>query len=183
MRKSLVLLITVGGLVAIVLLAGRGCARSIEASSAAGDIPPASAGATAAVESAPTAADPDSALVARRHADMQDAVSVVHRYLAALGSGDSATSASYWSGGIVPRASGEADLRSRGPLRSLRSKTGMPTPLDASPIPDALEVPVELRAAVDGSPMLLYAGSYRLRRRVADGGWEITSASIDARAP
>lgn len=183
MRKSLLVLIAVGAVVAITLFSGRGCARATDQEVAAVSTPPARSGADGAMTDGPTATEAAAVIAARRHADMQEAVSALHRYLAALGSGDSHASASFWSGGVVPRASGEADLRSRGPLRSLRSKTGIPTPLDASPVPDALEIPVELRAAADGSPLLLYAGHYRLRRRVVDGGWEITSAAVVARSP
>lgn len=183
MRKILLALVAIGAMAAIVLLAGRGCSRSQGGPAPVDATPAARARADVAVANDPASPGDTADLATRRLADMQDAVSVLHRYLAALGSGDDVASASYWSGGVVPRVSGEADLRTRGPLRSLRSKTGMPTPLDASPLPDALEVPVELRAAVDGSTMLLYSGSYRLRRRVADGGWEITSAAVTVRTP
>ncbi len=183
MQRSLMGGLAGGLLVVIVVLAGRGCSRSPDDAGLTTIDPPGAQRNPAPQAGGAAPPDPAAALANRRHADMQEAVSTLHRYLAALGSGDVASSATYWAGGIVPRASGEADLRRRGALRSLRSKTGMPSALDDSVVPDALEIPVELRAAADGAPMQLYAGSYRLRRRVADGGWEITSAAINAREP
>ena len=136
---------------------------------------------------APAQADPGAiaaaALEARREAAMASAVATLHRYFVALGGGDHAASDAFWAGGRAPEASGEADLRQLAALRALRSQNGTPVPLDASRMPDALEIPVDLRVSVQGQPLRRYAGSYRLRRRVADGGWEITSAAVTVRTP
>jgi hypothetical protein len=117
--------------------------------------------------------------IARQREDaMHAAVSTLHRYLAALGGTDRAAADAFWAGKGPPAASGEADLRSLEKLHSLRSQNGNPKPLDSEVVPNALEIPVELRAGLQGQPVRRYRGWYRMRRAVADGGWEITSASI-----
>ena len=118
------------------------------------------------------------AIARQREEAMHAAVSTLHRYLAALGGTDRAAADAFWAGKQPPAASGEADLRSLEKLRSLRSENGKPKPLDAEPVPNALEIPIELRASLQGQPLRRYRGWYRMRRAVADGGWEITSASI-----
>jgi len=125
------------------------------------------------------AADARARAIARqREAAMQAAVSTLHRYLAALGGTDRAAADAFWAGKAPPAASGEADLRSLKKLQSLRSENETPQSLDSEAVPNALEIPVELRAGVQGEPLRRYRGWYRMRRAVADGGWEITSASI-----
>jgi hypothetical protein len=119
------------------------------------------------------------ALVARRNEAIADAVSALHAYLAALGGEDRAKADAYWAGGKPPARTGEADLRDLKNLRALRSQNGMPSPLDSAPVPDALEIPIELRASFSDAPQRRYRGWYRLRRAVAGDSWEITSASID----
>ena len=109
---------------------------------------------------------------------MYVAVSTLHRYLAALGGADRAKADAFWTGKTPPAASGEADLRSLKDLHSFRIENGTPKPLDSESVPNALEIPVELRANLQGQPLRRYRGWYRMRRAVADGGWEITSASI-----
>lgn len=130
-----------------------------------------------------TGADADAAARARamarqREDAMHAAVATLHRYLAALGGTDRAAADAFWAGKEPPAASGEADLRNLEKLRSLRSENGKPKPLDSEVVPNALEIPVELRAGLQGQPLRRYRGWYRMRRAVADGGWEITSASI-----
>lgn len=120
------------------------------------------------------------ALVARRNEAMASAVSALHAYLAALGGEDRAKADAYWAGGKPPARTGEADLRDLKNLRALRSENGTPSALDSEPVPNALEIPIELRASFSDARQRRYRGWYRLRRAVSGGGWEITSASIDA---
>ena len=47
-------------------------------------------------------------------------------------------------------------------------------------MPDALEIPVTLRAGMKDGPARRYEGYYRLRRTLDKAGWELTSARIDA---
>lgn len=119
------------------------------------------------------------ALVARRNEAMASAVSALHAYLAALGGEDRAKADAYWAGGKPPARTGEADLRDLKNLRALRSENGTPSALDSGPVPNALEIPIELRASFSDAQQRRYRGWYRLRRAVSGGGWEITSASID----
>ena len=84
----------------------------------------------------------------------------------------------FWAGKGPPAASGEADLRSLEKLRLLRSENGNPRPLDSEVVANALDIPVELRASLQGQPLRRDRGWYRMRRAVVDGGWDITSASI-----
>lgn len=123
------------------------------------------------------------ALERRRIDAMSAAVSTLHEYLAALGSNDRAAADAFWTGKHPPADSGEADLRTLKGLLSLRIQNRAPKPLDSEDVPAALEIPVELRASVEGQALRRYRGWYRLRRAV-DGHWEITSASVDlARNP
>ena len=174
------------GLLAAVLLvcaiAGiRSCRQ--DAATAAAVVPPVSGTAT----TAPTpdaASDAEAAKLRariRRHDDaLYAAVATLQRYLAALGGGDHAKADAFWVGKRPPADSHEADLRALKNLRGLRIENGTPKPLDSEPVPGALEIPVELRVSVEGSPLRRYRGWYRLRRAVADGQWEISSASVDA---
>jgi hypothetical protein len=118
------------------------------------------------------------ALLQLRSDAMVDAASTLHRYFAAL-PGDRATADTFWAGGKPPANSGEADLRTLEDLRALRIQNRTPSALDSAPVPDSLQVPVELRAIVGQTAMRHYRGWYRMRRSVSDNGWEITSASID----
>ncbi len=116
----------------------------------------------------------------RQHDDaLYAAVATLQRYLAALGGEDRAKADAFWVGRHPPADSHEADLRELKNLRGLRIENFRPKPLDSEPIPAALEIPVELRVSVEGSPLRRYRGWYRLRRAVADGEWEISSASVD----
>ena len=116
----------------------------------------------------------------QRDAALQSAVDTLQRYLAALGADDKAKADAYWAGGRVPARSGEADLRALRDLRAVRIENGAPKALDSGPVPDALEIPVELRVSRGDAGQQRYAGWYRLRRGISGGRWEITSASIDA---
>lgn len=131
------------------------------------------------------AIDPDATAradaTARENA-MRDAVSTVHRYLTALGTGDPAKSDPFWSGGRPPRTRNEADLPTLDGLRSLRIENGTPRALDGLPLPEALEIPVTLRAGMKDAPARRYEGYYRLRRTLDKRGWELTSARVDVAA-
>ncbi|MCY7353572.1 MAG: hypothetical protein LH470_00500 [Lysobacter sp.] len=114
-----------------------------------------------------------------RYAAYADAASAVQGYLSAIGAQDWKKANPYWSN--QQPGSGEADLRSMKKLHALRIESDTPKALDQEPVPNALEVPVNLRASFqDGQPLRRYRGWYRLRRKVSGEGWEITSASIDA---
>lgn len=130
---------------------------------------------------AATSIDPAAAAALRRRNEaIQAAVSTLHRYLTALGTGDRAKSDPFWSGGTPPNVTHESDLRGLEALRSLRIENGNPKARDGEPIPHALEIPVELRASVAKGPARRYRGYYRLRSQLDNTQWEITSASIDA---
>ncbi len=116
----------------------------------------------------------------KQHDDaLYAAVATLQKYLAALGGDDRAKADAFWAGQHPPEQTHEADLRSLKDLRGLRIENGRPQALDSEPVPAALEIPVELRVSMEGNPLRRYRGWYRLRRAVADGQWEITSASID----
>lgn len=151
-----------------------GDAASTQASGASATRPNA-ATSTAAADA--TAAQ--RALVARRNEAMASAVSALHAYLAALGGEDRAKADAWWVGGKPPARTGEADLRELKDQRALRVQNSTPSPLDSEPVPNALEIPVELRISFGNAPQRRYRGWYRLRRAVAGDGWEITSASIE----
>jgi hypothetical protein len=171
------LLVVVG-----IALGVRSCAGNEGApTDTAAAAPPVDAdGGGAATGSATADAAVRQALMQHRNDAMREAVSVVHAYLTALGGDDRAKADAFWAGGKPPARSGEADLRTLETLHALRIQNGTPSALDSEPVPNALEIPVELRASLDDAPMQRYRGWYRLRRAVAGGGWEITSASIDA---
>jgi len=159
----------------------RGCLRDGGGDAASKPVPGAPAGQSSANSTAAAdAAAVQRALVARRNEATASAVYALHAYLAALGGEDRAKADAYWTGGKPPARTDEADLRNLKNLRALRTQNGTPSPLDSDPVPNALEIPVELRASFSDAPQRRYRGWYRLRRAVADGGWEITSASIDA---
>lgn len=121
----------------------------------------------------------DAASIAATESAMREAVWTLHQYLTALGTGDPAKYASFWAGGEPSASSDEADLRTLEGLQSLRIENGTPTALDSLAVPQALEIPVTLRAAIKQQPQRRYTGKYRLRKRVGEAGWEITSASVD----
>jgi hypothetical protein len=168
-------------LVVGILLGLRACATGEDASSPARNASIGAAEGGSEILAGGAAADEAArrALLVRRNNAMHEAVSTLHQYLTALGGDDRSGADAFWAGGKPPARSGEADLRSLEGLHALRIQNGRPTAMDAGPVPDALEIPVELRASFDDAPARRYRGWYRLRRAVADGSWEITSASID----
>ena len=136
----------------------------------------------AAAASETSGASPDAStaaasaeLRAAHDAAMQDAVSAVHAYLAALFKDDRSEADALWIHGR-PASQGEADLRTLEHVTGVRVDNARPQPLDATPVPTALRIPVHLRIGGQG-PLRRYSGHYDLRR---DGGtWRITAASID----
>lgn len=108
-------------------------------------------------------------------AAMTDAVSTLHTYLAALFKDDRSEADALWIHGR-PGTQGEANLRTLDGVTGLRVDNERPQPLDASPVPTALRIPVRLRIGGQG-PLRRYDGHYDLRRDGA--GWRITAASID----
>ncbi|MEF3080805.1 hypothetical protein V3391_01060 [Luteimonas sp. SMYT11W] len=137
---------------------------------------PAAAASTASAPSPDAAGAAASAgLQAAHDAAMRDAVSAVHAYLAALFKDDRSEADAMWIHGR-PASQGEADLRTLENVTGLRVDNARPQPLDATPVPAALRIPVHLRIGGQG-PLRRYSGHYDLRR---DGEtWRITAASID----
>ena len=118
------------------------------------------------------------ALAERRTQAIWDAVDTLQRYLGALASGDFAKADGFWIDGRPADSSDEADLRHLGEPRALRIQNRTPKALDSEPVPEAIEIPVELRL-VSGGTTKRYRGWYRLRSsNPAAGGWKITSASV-----
>lgn len=116
------------------------------------------------------------AAVQQRHDQaMYDAVSAVHRYVAALAANDVDKVRAAWVDGR-PDLRGEVALAKLGEMRSLRIENGTPQALDKQAVPEAVEIPIRLRASVVGAPQVNYTGYYRLRR-VGDA-WLITSAAV-----
>jgi hypothetical protein len=115
-------------------------------------------------------------------AAIQDAVSMLQAYIAALPE-DRARADAFWIGGAPAAVAREADLRQLpAPPRAVRVRTAAPRILDAADVPTALEIDVELRLHMAASPPQGYAGWYRLHRD-GDGGWRIADAAIDALPP
>jgi len=145
----------------------------------ADDVPSPDSPAAASTASAPS---PDAAgaaasagLQAAHDAAMQDAVSAVHAYLAAVFKDDRSEADAMWIHGR-PASQGEADLRTLEDVTGLRVDNARPQPLDATPVPTALRIPVHLRIGGQG-PLRRYSGHYDLRREGET--WRITAASID----
>lgn len=171
-------------IVAVVLVAGaallipRCTGRDADAPGATGNAGRSQSGAASKVVSTAQRSRVEPSAAATEAA-MREAVSVLHQYLTALGTGDPEKYAPFWAGGKASASSDEADLRRLNGLMSLRIENGTPTTLDTLPVPQALEIPVTLRAALKDQPLRRYSGKYRLRKRIGDEGWEITSASVE----
>lgn len=139
------------------------------------DSPAAAASTASAPSRDATGAAANAELQAAHDAAMRDAVSAVHAYLAALFKDDRSEADAMWLHGR-PASQGEADLRTLEDVTGLRVDNARPEPLDATPVPTALRIPVHLRIGGQG-PLHRYSGHYDLRR---DGEtWRITAASID----
>jgi hypothetical protein len=174
-------LVAVVALLAVAAFAFVRCRDDAESPSSTSTAPPASVTARPATPGVPPtdATQPAAQADDARARAMQDAVSTVHRYLTALGTGDPKQSDPFWTAGRPPPTRNEADLPTIEGLRTLRIENGTPRALDGQPVPEALEVPVTLRAGMREAPQRRYAGHYRLRRTIDSKRWEITSARID----
>lgn len=119
-----------------------------------------------------------SRLDSQRARAISDAVDTLHGYLRELGSGEREQAEQRWAYQRSPSVNEEAGLRSLAGLQALRIDNGTPKPLDAAPVPAYLEIPVELRASIDGGQVLRFRGWYRLRHNPVTTRWELTAASV-----
>lgn len=164
------------------LLGACSCQRQPEVDASVAAAADHSAGVAAAAISAGTAAD--LARAARtdqqRARAMSEAVDTLHAYLGELGSGQRDAAEKRWAYQRSPSVSEEAGLRSLDNLQALRIENGTPKPLDAEAVPAYLEIPVQLRASLDGGQTHRYHGWYRLRHNPVTMRWELTAASVAA---
>lgn len=110
-------------------------------------------------------------------AALSQAASTVHAYLAAAAGKDWNKADAYWVGGKPPPQPDDYSVRSLQDLGSMRINNEAPKPLDQEIPTRAVEIPVVLRVRrSDGIHEI--KGWYRLRRKIGDDGWEITSASM-----
>lgn len=166
-------------MVTVLLLGGCSCSRQSDAEPAAG---------TAASGQAAPAQDPvaianqaATAQAAQAQASnaaaLSQAASTVHAYLAAAAGKDWNKADAYWVGGKPPPQPDDYSVRSLQDLGSMRINNEAPKPLDEEMPTRAVEIPVVLRVRKsDGIHEI--RGWYRLRRKIGDDGWEITSASM-----
>lgn len=175
--------LVLGAIAVLCVIAGvRSCSQGDVSGIATGDTPRAPR--AAAVPATDPAAEAQAAALHDasqcRDAAMYAAVATLQKYLAALGREDGHAEAdAFWANGHPPAVTGEADLRTLRDMRGMRIQNGTPKALDSNAVPEALEIPVELRVGTKGAPLRWYRGWYRLRRVDAER-WEITSASVDA---
>jgi pyruvate/2-oxoglutarate dehydrogenase complex dihydrolipoamide acyltransferase (E2) component len=166
-------------MVTVLLLGGCSCGRQPDAESAAGTA--ASGQAAPAPDPAAAATSQATAMQAQAQASnaeaLSQAASTVHAYLAAVAGKDWNKADAYWVGGKPPPQPDDYSVRSLQDLGSMRIDNEAPEPLDKEIPTRAVEIPVVLRARKsDGIHEI--KGWYRLRRKVSDDGWEITSASM-----
>jgi len=108
---------------------------------------------------------------------VSDAVSTVHAYLAAVAAKDWPKADAYWSGGKPPPRPDDFSVRGVEDLQSMRINNESPTPLDRDSPPQSVQIPVTIRVRKQ-TGVYEIRGWYRLRRKIAGDGWEITSASM-----
>ncbi|WDS37390.1 hypothetical protein [Pseudoxanthomonas sp.] len=163
------------------LLGGCSCSRKPD--------PETIIGTTATLPQATATADPAEAAVGQRQQALRDeqnrnlrqAASMLHAYLGALASGNLETADAMWVGGKPPPAPDDAALRALGRY-SVRINTDAPRPLDPDVYPSrSLEIPVRLRMSDANGNVRNWDGWYRLRRRIGNDGWEISTASMQPR--
>jgi hypothetical protein len=163
-------------LTTVLLLGGCSCSRQPVADPAAN---------TAASNQATPVQDPATAAsqtakaqaLASNAASLSQAASTVHAYLAAAAGKDWTKADAYWVGGKPPPQPDDYSVRGLQDLGSMRINNEAPKPLDEEIPTRAVEIPVVLRVRKsDGIHEI--KGWYRLRRKITDDGWEITSASM-----
>jgi hypothetical protein len=136
----------------------------------------------------PAAATPDPAQIAAaqrlealretQRSNLHEAASTLHRYLGALAGGDLTVANALWVGGKPPPKPDDAALRAMGRY-SAHINTETPKPLDPDQFPSrALEIPVRLRMSDAEGNVRNWNGWYRLRRKIGNDGWEISTASM-----
>jgi hypothetical protein len=159
------------------LLGGCSCSRKPD--------PETTIGATAALPAAP-APDPAEVAAAQRleamreeqRGNLHEAAGTLHRYLGALAGGDLTVANALWVGGRPPPAPDDAALRAMGRY-SAHINTDAPKPLDPDEFPSrSLEIPVRLRISDTEGNVRNWSGWYRLRRKIGNDGWEISTASM-----
>lgn len=167
-------------MVTVLLLGGCSCSRQPDAESAAGTAASGQAAPAqdpAAITSQATAMQTQAQPQASNAAALSQAASTVHAYLAAVAGKDWNKADAYWVGGKPPPQPDDYSVRSLQDLGSMRINNEAPKPLDEEVPTRAVEIPVVLRVRKsDGIHEI--KGWYRLRRKIGDDGWEITSASM-----
>ncbi|MET0655395.1 MAG: hypothetical protein ABWY94_07475 [Pseudoxanthomonas sp.] len=123
------------------------------------------------------AKSPTAEALAKNAANLSQAASTVHAYLAAVAGKNWKTADSYWAGGKAPPRPDDYVVRGIEDLGSMRINNQEPEPLDEEIPTRAVEIPVALLVR-GGKNVRKIEGWYRLRRKVDDAGWEITSASL-----
>lgn len=109
---------------------------------------------------------------------MREAAGVMHSYLGALASGNHSVADAMWVGGRPPPTPDDAALRALGP-HSMHINTDAPKPLDPDEVPArSLEIPVRLRMSDPDGSVRNWSGWYRVRRKIGNDGWEISTASM-----
>ncbi len=106
-----------------------------------------------------------------------EAASILHAYLRAVAAKQWSEADGYWTGGKAPSQPGDASVRAAQDLRSMRIQNGSPKPLDQESPARSIEIPVTLHVR-ETTGITEINGWYRMRRKVRDDGWEITSASL-----
>jgi hypothetical protein len=118
------------------------------------------------------------ALDAQQQASLLEAAGALHAYLGDLASGRLDQANARWVGGRPAPVPDDAALRALGP-HSMRINTEAPEPLDPDEYPwRSLEIPVRLQASDAQGHVQAWSGWYRLRRKVGNDGWELSSASV-----
>ena len=165
-------------MVTVLLLGGCSCSRQPDAEAVAGTT---ASGQAAPAQDPIAGANQATAMQAQAQANnaaaLSLAASTVHAYLAAAAGKDWDKADAYWVGGKPPPQPDDYSVRSLQDLGSMRINNEAPKPLDEEIPTRAVEIPVVLRVRKsDGIHEI--KGWYRLRRKISDDGWEITSASM-----
>lgn len=166
---------TMLSVVALLLIAGCSCQRNAEQSQEEAAVAEA---ATPKQEQVPLA-QPDQPAETRpsEKATYAQAASTLHSYLRVVAAKQWGEADGYWTGGKAPSQPGDASVRAVPDLRSMRIQNGSPKPLDQESPARSIEIPVTLRVR-ETTGITEISGWYRMRRKVKEDGWEITSASL-----